>query len=152
MGANAWSYLVDYQPDINAALQALRQREFEAGRYSPAIDYAEFPIRSDHPGSGAKHASIEAALEAADADGTQTILDIREISKERLPGTASPLEPLELLNVFGTEMPTVDMVEDEDEVPGEIFDFIGGRGQSVYIILHKDGQPKKLLFVGYSYD
>jgi hypothetical protein len=42
-------------------------------------------------------------------------------------------------------------VEDEDEVPGEIFDFIG-RGQSVYIVLYKDGQPDKLLFVGYSYD
>jgi hypothetical protein len=151
MGATAWSYLVDYQPDINAALQALRKREFEAGRYSPAIDYAEFPLCSDHPGSGAKHASIEAAIEDADADGTQTILDIREISEERLPGTASPLEPLELLNVFGTEIPTVDMVEDEDEVPCEIFDFIG-RGQSVYIILYKDRQPKKLLFVGYSYD
>jgi hypothetical protein len=151
MGANPWSYLVDYQPDINAALQALRQQEFEAGRYSPAIDYAEFPLRSGHPGSGAQHASIEAAIEDADADGTQTILDIRGISEERLPGTASQLEPLELLNVFGTEMPTVDMVDDEDEVPGEIFDFIG-RGQSVYIILYKDRQPKKLLFVGYSYD
>jgi hypothetical protein len=151
MGANPWSYLVDYQPDINAALQALRQREFEAGRYSPAIDYAEFPLSSGHSGPGAQHASIEAAIEDADASGTQTILDIQEISEERLPGTASPLEPLELLNVFGTEIPTVDMVEDEDEVPGEIFDFIG-RGQSVYIVLYKDGQPDKLLFVGYSYD
>jgi hypothetical protein len=151
MGATPWSYLVDYQPDVNLALQALRQREFEAGRYSPAIDYAEFPLRSDHPGPGAQHASIEAAIEDADADGTQTILDIREISEERLPSTASPLEPLELLNVFGTELPTSDMVEDADEVLGEIFDFIG-RGQSVYVVLYKDHQPHKLLFVGYSYD
>jgi hypothetical protein len=151
MGATPWSYLFDYQSDINAALQALRQREFEAGRYFPAIDYAEFPLRSGHLGSGAQHASIEAAIEDADADGTQTILDIREISEERLPGRASPLEPLELLNVFGTEMPTIDMVEDADEVPGEIFDFIG-RGQSVYVVLYEDDQPAKLLFVGYSYD
>jgi hypothetical protein len=151
MGATPWSYLVDYQPDINAALQTLRQREFESGRYFPAIDYVEFPLSSGYPGPGAQHASIEAAIEDADASGTQTILDIQEISEERLPGTVSPLEPLELLNVFGTEIPTVDMVEDEDEVPGEIFDFIG-RGQSVYIVLYKDSQPEKLLFVGYSYD
>ncbi len=151
MGATPWSYLVDYQPDINAALQTLRQQEFEAGRYFPAIDYAEFPLSSGHLGPGAQHASIEAAIEDADASGTQTILDIQEISEERLPGTVSPLESLELLNVFGTEIPTVDLVEDEDEVPGEIFDFIG-RGQSVYIVLYKDGQPEKLLFVGYSYD
>ena len=151
MGAKPWSYLVDYQPDINSALQALRQREFEAGRYSPAIGYAEFPLSSGHTGPGAQHGSIEAAVEDADASGTQTILDIQEISEERLSGTASPLESLELLNVFGTEMPTVDMVEDEDEVPDEIFDLIG-RGQSVYVVLYKDGQPEKLLFVGYSYD
>jgi hypothetical protein len=151
MGATPWSYLVDYQPDVNAALQALRQREFETGRYFPAIGYEEFPLCSGHPGSGSRHTSIEAAIEAADADGTQTILDIREISKERLLGTASPLEPLELLNIFGTEMPTTDMVEDSDEVPYEIFDFIG-RGQSVYVVLYEDNQPAKLLFVGYSYD
>lgn len=151
MGATPWSYLVDYRSDINAVLQALRQREFEAGRYFPAIDYAEFPLRSGHLGPGAQHASIEDAIEAADADGTQTILDIREVSEERLPGTVSPLEPLELLNVFGTEMPTIDMVEDADEVPGEIFDFIG-RGQSAYVVLYEDDQPAKLLFVGYSYD
>jgi hypothetical protein len=151
MGANPWSYLVDYQLDINAALQALRQREFHSGRYFPAIDYAAFPIPSNFSGSGAQHTTIEAAIEDADADGTQSILDIQEISEERLPGKASPLESLELLDVFGTEFPNSDMIDNTDEIPSEIFDFIG-RGQSVYVVLYKDNQPHKLLFVGYSYD
>ncbi len=151
MGANPWLYLVNYQPDINSVLQTLRHREFQSGRYFPAIDYVFFPLRPDHPSLGAQHDSIEAAIEDAGADGTQTILDIREISNERLPSTASPLEPIELISVFGTEMPSIDMVADTDEIPNEIFDFIG-RGQSVYIVLYENGQPEKILFIGYSYD
>lgn len=33
MGASGWSYFVPYQPDINQALQELRQRIFEAASY-----------------------------------------------------------------------------------------------------------------------
>jgi hypothetical protein len=37
MGGHAWFYFVDYEPDINAALRKLREREFRAGRYNPAV-------------------------------------------------------------------------------------------------------------------
>ncbi len=53
MGANPRSYLIDYQPDINAALQILRQQEFRAGRYFPTVDYASFPLYSGYVGPGA---------------------------------------------------------------------------------------------------
>ena len=34
MGGEPWFYFVAYQKDINSALQALRRREFQAGRYN----------------------------------------------------------------------------------------------------------------------
>jgi hypothetical protein len=33
MGASGWSYFVPYQPDINKALQELRQKVFQEGDY-----------------------------------------------------------------------------------------------------------------------
>jgi hypothetical protein len=155
MGATPWWYVVDYIPDINYVLQNLRQQEFQAGRYYPAISYEFFPITPEYtnPFPGAQHDSIEDAITDADADGTQSILDIREVSNDRSPGTTSPLESLELLHVFGTEFPNIDDIGDIDEenFPDEIFDFID-RGESVYVLLYKDSVPKKILFVGYSYD
>ena len=67
MGGHAWTYFVPYEPDILAAMQALRRREFEAVRYHPAV---RFPMARNVPSPGAQHASIEEALEASDADGT----------------------------------------------------------------------------------
>jgi hypothetical protein len=32
LGGHPWFYFVEYEPDIDAALQKLRQREFDAGR------------------------------------------------------------------------------------------------------------------------
>lgn len=150
MGANPWWYVVDYEADINAALQALRQREFQAGRYFPALDYTVFPITSDYPALGAQHASIEEAIEEADADGTQSILDIQEVSEFRSAGAVSPLTSLEILHIFGTETPHSDLINDE-EIPDSIFDFIG-RGEAIYVVLYRENQPDKLLFVGYSND
>jgi hypothetical protein len=48
MGGHPWFYFVDYEPDVNAALQKLRQQEFRAGRYNPAIGFPEFPIGHSH--------------------------------------------------------------------------------------------------------
>jgi hypothetical protein len=150
MGANPWWYIVDYEADINSALQALRERVFRAGRYFPAIDYIDFPLTSASPVPGAQHSSIEAAIEAADTEGTQSILDIQIVSETRSRGAVAPLETMELLNVFGTETPASDSVN-EEEVPDELFDFID-RGQAVYVVLFENSLPSKLLFVGYSYD
>jgi len=39
MGGHPYFYSVPYDPDENAALQRLRQREFFAGRYNPVIPF-----------------------------------------------------------------------------------------------------------------
>jgi len=148
MGANPWWYVVDYEENIDSALQVLRQREFQAGRYYPATDYIDFPIILSSPTPGAQHPSIETAIEAAGAEGTQSILDIQRISEYRMQGTVAPLEELELLNIFGTLTPSGIR---EDEIPDELFDFLD-RGQAVYVVIFEDSSPRSLLFAGYSYD
>ena len=77
MGGHCYSYFVPYQTDIGSALQTLRQREFQAGRYNPVIHFPfDGAVSLTTQSPGAKHRSIEDALEASDADGTRSILDM----------------------------------------------------------------------------
>jgi hypothetical protein len=144
MGGHAWLYFVPYQSDVSAALQALRQREFKAGRYNPV---ARFPMDLGASAPGAQHASIEEALEASDADGTRSILDMERVGQS--PGLGVlvllPLEHLEEL--YGTQRPTREMIEQNMEFLDEI-----ERGEGVYIIVYKDGNPSEIFFAGFSYD
>jgi hypothetical protein len=147
MGAHPYFYFVPYQADINAALQELRDREFTAGRYNPVIPFLEFPLESDAPEPGAEHDSIEEALEASDADGTRSILDLDHISDDPDFCAVSPLPPEELKRLFGSAQPTRKMIEESDE----LFEGIE-RGQGVYIITYQNSQPDEIFFAGYSFD
>ena len=49
MGGHPYWYTVDYQEDISAALNALRKREFVAGRYNPVTPYPDELPRFYHP-------------------------------------------------------------------------------------------------------
>ena len=147
MGAEPYYYFVEYNPDIDAALQGLRQREFEAGRYNPVMARLEFPIGPGSPAPGAAHDSIEEALEAADADGTRSILDLDHVSEEPEFCAVSPLPGAVLERLFGTGEPMHGMIEQSDEL------FEGmERGQGVYIVVYRDGQPDEIFFGGYSFD
>ena len=64
MGAVPYRYFVKYQPDVDAALQELREREFRAGRYNPVLP---FPFHTESPAPGARHRTIREALRAAGA-------------------------------------------------------------------------------------
>lgn len=147
MGAHPYFYFVKYRPDITAALEELRRREFEAGRYNPVMPFPEFPIGPDSPAPGPQHDSIEEALEDSDADGTRSILDINQVTDEPEYCAAAPLPAEELLRLFETEQPTRDMIEQS----GELFESLE-RGQAVYIIAHKNGKPDEIYFAGYSFD
>ena len=159
MGADPWGYLVDYDEDINAVLQNLRQQEFLAGRYFPAMEdfplnssrYENFPPDADPPSPGAQHPSIEAAIEDAAEDGTKSILDMHTVSNNRLCGTVSPLEQMELIHVFGTTKPSLYDFEEDAAVCDRLTDFLD-RGQGVYVIFYENDKPNKILFQGYSYD
>jgi hypothetical protein len=146
MGAVPYSYFVDYQPDVDAALHELREREFRAGRYNPAMPFPPFPVGPDSPAPGARHRTVREALRASGADGTRSILDLSRVTKRPELGAVSPLPDETLLDLYGTTRPTREMVEQ-----GADSEYIE-RGQGIYIIVYRDDQPDEILFAGYSYD
>jgi hypothetical protein len=142
MGAVAYWYVVKYRPNVGAVLQELREREFRAGRYNPAMPFPD--TRS--PGPGARHRTIQEALRASGADGTRSILDIDCISETPECGAAAPLSDELLMELYGTTQPT-----QEDLDQGDVFEHID-RGQCVFIFVYRDDQPDEIAFAGYSYD
>jgi hypothetical protein len=147
MGGHPYYYFVPYEADIEKSLQSLRKREFEAGRYHPAVMFPEFPVTPDSPSPGAKHGSIAEALEASDADGTRSILDMERVGKNPNLGVAVPLPGDYLKKLYGTAQPSRTMVEENMDFMDDI-----GRGNGVYVILYEHGKPSEICFAGYSYD
>jgi hypothetical protein len=147
MGAHPYWYVVKYKPDLNGALDELREREFRAGRYNPVTPFLEFPIGPHSPSPGPRHATIAEAFEAAEADGTRSILDLDGVSDEPGFGVAARLDDDLLKELYGTTRPTRAIVEANDE----LWDHLD-RGQGAYIILYRDDQPDEIYFAGYSYD
>jgi hypothetical protein len=147
VGASPYWYVVKYNPDVEAALRELREREFAAGRYNPVMPFPPFPVGPHSPAPGAGHDSIEEALEDSDADGTRSILDLDHVADEPDFGAVAPLGDEALLDYFGTTTPTREMVEQSDGLFEDI-----ERGHGVYVVLYRDGAPDELFFAGYSYD
>jgi hypothetical protein len=147
MGAHPYYYFVKYQTDVDAALQQLREQEFQAGRYNPVQPFPDFPVRPESPAPGAEHESINEAREAAAEDGTRSILDIGAISDEPNFCVAVPLSDEELESYFNTVEPTKEMISRN-------MDFLESieRGHCIYITVFKNGQPSELFFAGYSFD
>lgn len=143
MGSHPYSYFVPYQPDINAALQALRQREFKAGRYHPAM---AFPAEGGE-GPGAAHETIEEAIEAAGAEGTRSILDLQTVAEEQEYCAAAPAPKDDLEAVYGTSKPTREMIEGDDSILEMV-----ERGCGIYIVLYRGKKASEIYFAGYSFD
>jgi hypothetical protein len=147
MGAQPYWYFVKYDPDIGRALQMLREREFRAGRYNPVISFPSFPVNETSPAPGAKHASIETAMEESMEDGTRSILDIFRVGDEPDFFTASPLPAATLNALYGTQKPSRATVESGMAFAEDI-----ERLQCTYVVLWKDELPDEILFFGYSAD
>lgn len=149
MGAEPYWYFEKYSPDLEAALEALRQREFKAGRYNPAMMFpAELmPAGPNSLAPGAQHASIAEAMEDAAEDGTRSILDLDHVAEEPEFCAVAPLADDVLDELYGTTEPTRAMVEDNMDFLEEI-----ERGHGVYVILYKNGKPDEICFAGYSFD
>lgn len=145
MGAHPYQYVVDYEEPLQRALDRLREREFEAGRYNPVL---MFPLRDPEAAPGKAHASIEEAMVSADADGTRSILDISAIADAPAYSAAAPLSDEELSTLFETLQPPVEALETP---PSGLYELIE-RGMARYVVGYEDGQPRRVLFIGYSYD
>jgi hypothetical protein len=149
MGAHPWFYLVPYQRNVKKAMLELREREFQAGRYNPVV---AFPHMTEGA-PGAQHDSIEDAREAADADGTRSIVDIDDVADDPADpeedprfGVVSPVDPEVLQELYDTTEPTRQMLADM-----AFFEELE-RGTGVYVIVYDKGKPSEICFAGYSYD
>ncbi len=147
MGAEPYWYFENYDGDVDVALQTLREREFLAGRYNPVVPLPDFPPGPNSPSPGAQHSSIDEVMENAAEDGTRSILDLDHVSEFPEFCAVAPLSANELQELYSTPQPTREMVEQN-------MDFLENveRGQGVYIVLYQDGQPREILFAGYSFD
>jgi len=169
VGANPYFYFTPYQRDIQSALQDLREREFKAGRYDPAMQTADpprytfqmrFPPDESWPAPGAQHASIEEAIEASEESGTGSILDLSRVGTAPDFFTACPLDDQELIQLFGTTKPTRDLLEsvlinprpDSAHKAAGLFWEQIDRGQGRYIVIYLGAEPREIFFVGYSFD
>ena len=132
MGAEPWEYFVPYEPDIQAALDKLRDREFQAGRFR---------------GSELAPATIDEALMNMEDQGTASILDIMHVADEPDFFTVAPLPDDELLDLYETTKPAGDMIRGNRDFYEEI-----ERGQGVYIIVYDGDRPSEIFFAGYSFD
>jgi hypothetical protein len=147
MGAHPYFYFVDYNPDLNIALEGLREREFRAGRYHPVMRFPPFPIDSSSPAPGPSHSSIEAAVDAAAENGTRSILDLLRVASTPDYRVAALVSDAELIRLFGTLHPTREAIETCDELFAEM-----EREKGVCIVAHKDGMPDGIFFAKYSFD
>jgi len=147
MGAHPYWYVTKYTPDPQVALEALRQREFRAGRYNPVMWMPPFPVGPNSPAPGARHRTIEDAIRAADAEGARSILDLDHVSDEPGPEAVTPLDEDFLEELYRTSRPTRQQVLDNMDFLEEV-----ERGQGVLITLYRDGRPEEYLFAGYSFD
>ena len=140
-----------YQEDIRAALEALREEEFRAGRfYQPShLQPSLFGRLFGRPPSKPNRpASIREAIRIADRDatGTRSILDMEGISESPDYGAVSPVAPEELRRLLGTDQPTRELAAQCEE----LFESID-RGQGIYVITYEQGRPDGIFFAGYSF-
>ena len=159
MGADSYFYYVNYEEDKNSALQKLRQREFEAGRYSPAMYQWDIPYPVDNledaPTPGKQHPSIEEVWkdELVMEQGTGTILDIMQLSDKLDYSSAYILKEEELIKHFGTDKPTREII---DKKIWDYWEYVansfGVRGVGICITVYKNDVPAELYFAGFSYD
>lgn len=147
MGGHFWRHFVPFEEDVRAALETLRWREFEAGRFGELLDQPAVPARS-----------IEDALARSGATGTRSVLDMAGgVSPTPQDFCVSPLSREQLKRLFGTEEPTRELVEKSMHprwyverrtyLPEHV-----ERGRGIYVVVYADGRPAELFFAGYSFD
>jgi hypothetical protein len=148
LGTQAWYYVVPLGANVESAFESLREREFHAGRYFPALTELAFSLGEPPPGRGAQHDSIEAARQQAAEDGTKTILDFDRVDEVADWGTITPMDPEIVSLCLGTATPARQALSDGLNCLLEALD----RGMGCYLLLYEQDQPAFVFFLGLSCD
>ena len=163
MGASGWEYFVPYQPNIDQALQELREQVFRSGDYHlrPQMhidpdDFAgmpedvreQLPLWIERENSFVQPTTIDALLEWNGEDGTHSILDIQRVSLSPEFGAAAPLSADELTRLFGGGQPDRSMVENKrDDIQ-----LLRARWEATYLVVYSNGIADEIYFTGFSGD
>ena len=130
-----------------------------AGRYYPAMDKRQmrrlgFPRDETLSGPGPQHASIAEAIDASEADGTFSILDIERITDSPGFASACPLPRRTHRDVWHREADAQTARNDPVVFRVGVDGFWEQihRGHGRYVVLYDDGRPREIFFVGYSWD
>jgi hypothetical protein len=132
MGGWPYQYVVPFQEDAQAALDALRAAVFARGEYY---------------GSEKRPRSLKEAVAHSGESGIRSILDIERVAPVPDYRRAAPLTSDEVVRYFGGSQPTVRMIEDCDDLWQDL-----ERGQARYAVAYEEDAPVSLVFVGYSFD
>ncbi|BCJ32446.1 hypothetical protein [Actinocatenispora sera] len=145
MGASGWDYFVAYQPDLNEALRALRDKVLAEGDYWWAVPGKPASAYGNRPRSFAELF----ADEGVQTDGTHSILDMDHVladGEDPDYGTVQPVTDDEALQYAGTKTLTREHV-------AAIDDLVTRRWFGRCAILHDaSGTPNEIYFWGYSGD
>ena len=132
MGAEPYSYEVEYEDELEAVFRKLQQSVFES---------KEFRCNVDNP------SSIQEVLMNADESGTASILDIFGLSENHQIGHLSPLSEKEKTEYFGTLRLSLNQVKNSNEFWDSI-----GRVEARYVTVYDGETPVNIFVAGYSAD
>ncbi len=150
MGASGWEYVVPYQDDLAAALDALRRQVFAAGNYMSPADYG-------YPAPGSVDDIVqETYWEFMGTCGTHSIIDVLNVAPvddtEQHSGTIRPLTGAEYEALFGAASPSRAQYNAVSNT-AMLYDFVtGGRWTGRSAVLWTAGEPSEIAFWGYSGD
>jgi hypothetical protein len=148
VGASGWDYYVAYQPDLQAALDELRRRVFEAGDYWWAVPYEFGKSAADFPDRPRTEAELWAD-ESVQESGTHSILDMSRVvtdGEEPDFGTVQPVTEAEALDRVGVATLTREHVEALGPLAEQ-------RWFGRCAVLHDAaGKPNEIYFWGFSGD
>ena len=132
MGAEPYSYEVEYEEELENLFRKLQQSVFES---------KDFRCNVDNP------SSIQEVLMNADESGTASILDIFGLSDSHQIGHLSPLTEEEKSEYFGTLKPSLGQVKNSNKFWDSI-----GRVEARYVIIYEGDKPVNIFVAGYSAD
>ena len=162
MGASGWSYFVPYQPDINKALQELRQKVFQEGDYFKPAEWAKQLYERQIIGEEELNdtleelalipepRTIEELIEQRAEEGSHSIIDINRVSSVPEICTIAPLPQEEYIRLFSTDKPTRKMIEEKEE---EMYSNLNMPSWSgFYMTIYANNLPVEIFFIGFSGD
>jgi hypothetical protein len=155
MGASGWEYVVPYQQDLSAALDALRWQVFAAGDYVTPGSYGEV-FDLPEPSGVQDLTEDEQYWEFMGTSGTHSIIDIQSVVPADFDGddfgTIRPLSDAECAALFGTARPSR---ADYETLAGSerLHDYVtGGRWTGRATVLWVGRALAEIVFWGYSGD